>query len=67
MISVDQLVVSFGGFDLFKGVSFLITPKDRIGLTGKNGAGKSTMLKILAGTQLPSEGTVSSPKSYNFV
>ncbi len=62
MISVDQLVVSFGGFDLFKGVSFLITPKDRIGLTGKNGAGKSTMLKILAGKQLPSEGTVSSPK-----
>jgi ATP-binding cassette subfamily F protein 3 len=62
MISVDQLVVSFGGFDLFKGVSFLITPKDRIGLTGKNGAGKSTMLKILAGKQLPTEGTVSFPK-----
>ncbi|PTN08115.1 ABC-F family ATP-binding cassette domain-containing protein [Mangrovibacterium marinum] len=62
MISVDQLVVSFGGFDLFKGVSFLVAPKDRIGLTGKNGAGKSTLLKILAGKQLPSEGTVSSPK-----
>ncbi|WP_372773320.1 ABC-F family ATP-binding cassette domain-containing protein [Mangrovibacterium sp.] len=62
MISVDQLVVSFGGFDLFKGVSFLITPKDRIGLTGKNGAGKSTLLKILAGKQMPSEGSISSPK-----
>jgi len=62
MISVDQLVVSFGGFDLFKGVSFLITPKDRIGLTGKNGAGKSTMLKMLAGKQNPSEGTISMPK-----
>jgi len=62
MISVDQLVVSFGGFDLFKGVSFLITPKDRIGLTGKNGAGKSTLLKILAGKQLPSEGSISSPR-----
>ncbi len=62
MISVDQLVVSFGGFDLFKGVSFLITPKDRIGLTGKNGAGKSTLLKILAGKQNPSEGSISSPK-----
>ncbi len=62
MISVDQLVVSFGGYDLFKGVSFLITPKDRIGLTGKNGAGKSTLLKILAGKQLPSEGTVAQPK-----
>ncbi len=62
MVSVDQLVVSFGGFDLFKGVSFLITPKDRIGLVGKNGAGKSTLLKILAGLQLPTEGSVSLPK-----
>ena len=62
MISVDQLVVSFGGFDLFKGVSFLITPKDRIGLTGKNGAGKSTLLKILAGKQVPTEGGISMPK-----
>lgn len=62
MISVDQLVVSFGGFDLLKGVSYLITPKDRIGLTGKNGAGKSTMLKILAGKQQPSEGSISMPK-----
>ncbi|MCW0481919.1 ABC-F family ATP-binding cassette domain-containing protein [Gaoshiqia sediminis] len=62
MVSVDQLVVSFGGFDLFKGISFLITPKDRIGLVGKNGAGKSTLLKILAGQQLPSEGSVALPK-----
>ncbi len=62
MISVDQLVVSFGGFDLFKGISFLITPKDRIGLVGKNGAGKSTLLKIFAGLQLPSEGSVAVPK-----
>ncbi|WP_423127566.1 ABC-F family ATP-binding cassette domain-containing protein [Gaoshiqia sp. Z1-71] len=62
MVSVDQLVVSFGGFDLFKGISFLITPKDRIGLVGKNGAGKSTLLKILSGLQLPSEGSISSPK-----
>ncbi len=62
MISVDQLVVSFGGFDLFKGISFLITPKDRIGLVGKNGAGKSTLLKILAGLQMPSEGSVALPR-----
>ena len=46
MISVDNLTVSFGGWDLFKDISFLINPKDRIGLVGKNGAGKSTMLKV---------------------
>jgi len=61
MISVDQLVVSFGGFELFKGISLLVSPKDRIGLVGKNGAGKSTLLKILAGHQLPSGGQVSVP------
>lgn len=61
MISVDQLVVSFGGFELFKGISLLVSPKDRIGLVGKNGAGKSTLLKILSGYQTPSSGTVSVP------
>jgi ATP-binding cassette subfamily F protein 3 len=61
MISVDQLVVSFGGFELFKGISILVSPKDRIGLVGKNGAGKSTLLKILAGLQQPNEGVVSVP------
>ena len=61
MISVDQLVVSFGGFELFKGITLLVNPKDRIGLVGKNGAGKSTLLKILAGHQPPSGGVVSVP------
>ena len=61
MISVDQLVVSFGGFELFKGISLLVSPKDRIGLVGKNGAGKSTLLKIFAGEQQPNEGVVSVP------
>ena len=59
MISVDNLTVSFGGWDLFREVSFLINAKDRIGLVGKNGAGKSTMLKVLIGEQPPSSGTVS--------
>ena len=59
MISVDNLTVSFGGWDLFKDISFLINPKDRIGLVGKNGAGKSTMLKVLTGEQPPSSGGVS--------
>ncbi|MFA5326774.1 MAG: ABC-F family ATP-binding cassette domain-containing protein [Prolixibacteraceae bacterium] len=61
MISVDQLVISFGGFELFKGISLLVSPKDRIGLVGKNGAGKSTLLKILAGQQQPNGGVVSVP------
>ena len=59
MISVDNLTVSFGGQDLFKEISFLINPKDRIGLVGKNGAGKSTMLKVLVGEQPPTSGGVS--------
>lgn len=62
MVSVNQLLVEFGGFTLFSDVSFLVNPKDKIGLAGKNGAGKSTLLKILAGVQIPSSGTLSCPK-----
>ena len=62
MVSINGVTVSFGGYDLFDNVSFLINPKDRIGLAGKNGAGKSTMLKILAGFQTPTKGEVSRPK-----
>lgn len=62
MVSVNGVTVSFGGFSLFDNVSFLINPKDRIGLAGKNGAGKSTMLKLLAGHQNPTKGEVSRPK-----
>ncbi len=59
MLSVDNITVSFGGWDLFSEVSFLINARDRIGLVGKNGAGKSTMLKIIAGEWIPSQGGVS--------
>ena len=62
MVSVNGVTVSFGGYNLFDNVSFLINPKDRIGLAGKNGAGKSTMLKLLAGLQSPTKGEVSIPK-----
>lgn len=58
MISVNRLSVQFGGSYLFDDISFLVNSRDRIGLTGKNGAGKSTMLKILAKQQQPSEGEV---------
>ena len=58
MISIDDLTVSFGGWDLFSHISFLINPRDRIGLVGKNGAGKSTLLKVLIGEQQPTSGAV---------
>lgn len=58
MISIERLKVEFGATPLFEDVSFVINKKDRIALVGKNGAGKSTMLKILAGLQNPTDGTV---------
>jgi len=58
MVSVQDLSVSFGSFDLLTDISFLINDKDRIGLAGKNGSGKSTLLKIIAGYQSPSSGRV---------
>jgi len=62
MISVDGLTVEFGGFALFDSVSYVVNKKDRIALVGKNGAGKSTMLKIFAGIQQPTRGRVTVPK-----
>ena len=58
MISIDNLSVSFGGWSLFDQISFLINPKDRIGLVGRNGAGKTTILKLIAGLQQPTSGAV---------
>lgn len=62
MISVDKLKVEFGVKPLFQDVSYVLNDRDRIALVGKNGAGKSTMLKIIAGLQIPTSGTVSIPK-----
>ena len=62
MISVEGLKVEFNATPLFEDVSYVINKKDRIALVGKNGAGKSTMLKILAGLQHPTAGTVSIPR-----
>lgn len=61
MISVDNLKVEFSARPLFENVSFVINDRDRIALVGKNGAGKSTMLKILSGIQTPTSGTVAIP------
>ncbi len=58
MVSVQDISVSFGSFDLLTDISFLINEQDRIGLAGKNGAGKSTLLKIIAGLQSPTAGII---------
>lgn len=62
VISVEGLSVEFNATPLFEDVSYVINKKDRIALVGKNGAGKSTMLKILAGLQSPTHGVVATPK-----
>ena len=62
MISIDNLKVEFGVKPLFDNVSFVVNDNDRIALMGKNGAGKSTMLKIISGLQEPTSGTVSVSK-----
>lgn len=62
MISVDNLAVEFSGSTLFSDVSFTINADDKIALMGKNGAGKSTMMKIIAGAQQATRGSVRTPK-----
>ncbi len=62
MISVDNLAVEFSGHTLFSDVSFTINANDKIALMGKNGAGKSTMMKIIAGVQNATRGNVRCPK-----
>jgi ATP-binding cassette subfamily F protein 3 len=62
MVSVQDISVSFGSFDLLTNISFLINDQDRIGLAGKNGAGKSTLLKIISGHQSPTSGQIDMSK-----
>ncbi len=62
MISVDNLAVEYSGSNLFSEVSFVINPTDKIALMGKNGAGKSTMMKIIAGVSKPTKGAVRANK-----
>ena len=61
MISIQNLKVEFSARPLFDNINYVINKNDRIALVGKNGAGKSTMLKIIAGLQLPTDGIVSKP------
>ncbi len=65
MISIDNLTVSFGGWDLFKDISLIINPRDRIGLVGKNGAGKTTLMKVVMGMQPPTSGVVTKSNGWS--
>lgn len=69
MYSVQNLSIHFTGEDLFKEISFLINPRDRIGLVGRNGVGKTTLLRIINGEILPDKGEVVIPngKSIGFL
>ncbi|MFP4556267.1 MAG: ABC-F family ATP-binding cassette domain-containing protein [Bacteroidales bacterium] len=62
MISLNNVTVSFGGFDLFRDISFLVSPRERVGLVGKNGAGKTTILRLIVGEMQPSGGDISIPR-----
>lgn len=62
MINIDNLTVAFSATPLFSGVSYVINEHDRVALAGKNGAGKSTMLKVICGEITPTEGNINIPK-----
>ena len=61
MISINSLTVAYGGFTLLNDINFHISENDKIGLVGKNGAGKSTILKLICGLQSPTTGKVAVP------
>ncbi len=65
MISINDLTVSFGGYTLLDSINFHISDRDRIGLVGKNGAGKSTILKLIVGLENPTSGKVLKPSGVN--
>jgi ATP-binding cassette subfamily F protein 3 len=65
MVSVRNISVLFGSFELLTDVSFLINSQDRIGLAGKNGSGKTTLLRIIAGIQSPTSGQVDLPRDFS--
>ena len=62
MISIEDVTVAYGGFVLLDKINFHISETDKIGLVGKNGAGKSTILKLICGLQAPTAGRIDRPK-----
>ncbi len=65
MISINNLTVSFGSYNLLDDISFHISENDKIGLVGKNGAGKSTIMKLICGMQSPTSGHIDMPNGIN--
>ena len=65
MISISDLTVSYGSWNLLDHISFHISESDKIGLVGKNGAGKSTVMKLICGEMSPTSGTVDKPAHIN--
>lgn len=65
MISISGITVAYGGFTLLDNISFHISEDDKIGLAGKNGAGKSTIMKLICGIQSPSSGHIDTPNHLN--
>ncbi len=63
MISINNVTVSFGSWNLLDGINFHISETDKIGLVGKNGAGKSTLMKLITGEQVPTHGSIDKPSS----
>ncbi len=64
MISIENITKSFGSQVLFKGVSFKVNPRERIGLVGRNGHGKTTLFRLIVGEESMDKGTVSIPRNY---
>ena len=63
MISINGLTVAYGGYTLLDSIDFHISEKDKIGLVGKNGAGKSTIMKLICGLQSPTSGSIDKPNA----
>ena len=61
MISIDNVTVAYGGFVLLDKINFHISDNDKIGLVGRNGAGKSTIMKLIMGLQNPTSGHIDKP------
>jgi ATP-binding cassette subfamily F protein 3 len=64
MLLLNNISLNFGGYDLYKNVTLQIKPKDKIGLTGKYGSVKSTLMKLILGIAKPSSGDISIAKGF---
>ncbi|MBW2184107.1 MAG: ABC-F family ATP-binding cassette domain-containing protein, partial [Deltaproteobacteria bacterium] len=64
MFSVENLTKSFGSQVLFEGANFKINPRERVGMVGRNGHGKTTLFRLMVGEEHPDTGTITIPKHY---